>query len=142
MSVIWASFISVIAPVLGTLAGLLVLAILSKIARKLGVSLTQEQIAAVAGAADLAIKSTEMWADAKIRESKIKPNSQEKLLHTVETIKGMLTKVNVYGIADTRITEIVNARFPTIAPDLDRFMAEYHKRKPLPTDVKVSSGNP
>jgi hypothetical protein len=132
---VWASFVSIIAPIIGTLAGIFGLIILSKIMKGFGLKVDQAQMAALADAAGRATKATEAWAAKIVAANGTKPSGKDKAAKAVAMVKTFLGDNKLYNLADAKIAEAIEAKLGEDAIGLDDIVSVIQNRK------KKTSGN-
>jgi len=137
LELIWASFVNVIAPVLGTLAGVVGLLLLTKLLKSLGLSVEQKQLGALAEAARQAVTATEAWAEKKAADSGAKVASKEKAAKAVGIVKTFLVNQQLYNIAEDKIVAAIEAKLGEDAQHLDLIVETIRNRK----SEKTESGN-
>jgi hypothetical protein len=137
LELIWASFVNVIAPVLGTLAGVVGLLLLTKLLKSLGLSVEQKQLDALATAARQAVTATEAWAEKKAADSGAKVASKEKAAKAVGIVKTFLTNQQLYNIAEDKIVAAIEAKLGEDAQHLDLIVETIRNRK----SEKTEAGN-
>ena len=107
-TLVWTSAVSVVAPVLGTIAGLLLLVLLAKFFKWIGLKVDQTQLQILADAAGRAVRSVEAWA-AKKAATGSKPDSVDKAKKATEAVKSFLDDNGLYEIADEKIAAMIEA---------------------------------
>jgi hypothetical protein len=137
LELIWASFVNVIAPVLGTLAGVVGLLLLTKLLKSLGLSVEQKQLDALATAARQAVTATEAWAEKKAADSGAKVASKEKAAKAVGIVKTFLANQQLYNIAEDKIVAAIEAKLGEDAQHLDLIVETIRNRK----SEKTEAGN-
>lgn len=136
---VWASFVNVIAPVLGTVIGAVLLLLLTKLLKRWGIEVDQKQLEALATAAGRAVKATEAWAAKKAADSDAKPSSKDKAEKAVGMVKTFLANQKLYDIAEDKITAAIEAKLGEDANELDMLVEIVRNRKD--SDKDTSSGN-
>lgn len=130
LEMIWTSFVQVVAPVLGTLVGLLLLALLTKLLKSLGLSVDQKQMAALTEAAINATTAVEAWAAKKQAENAgVKPSSKEKLEKAVTMVKAFLSNNSLYAIADDKIIAAIESMLGANVVDLQNLAASIRRER-------------
>jgi len=137
LELIWASFVNVIAPVLGTLAGVVGLLLLTKLLKSFGLSVEQKQLEALATAARQAVTATEAWAEKQAADSGAKVASKEKAAKAVGIVKTFLANQQLYNIAEDKIVAAIEAKLGEDAQHLDLIVETIRNRK----SEKTESGN-
>jgi hypothetical protein len=135
LNLVWTSFVSIVAPLIGTIAGILGLIILSKIMKSFGLKVDQQQLGALADAAGRATKAVEAWSAKKMAASGASPSSKEKADKAVSMVKTFLSNNKLYDLADNKITEAIEAKLGEQAVELDDIVTLIQNRK------KGSTGN-
>lgn len=128
LTLVWTSAVSVVAPVIGTIAGLLLLVLLAKFFRWLGLKVDQTQLQILADAAGRSVRSVEAWA-AKRAAAGAKPESVEKAKKATESVKAFLADNNLYQIADEQIAAMIEAKLGEDAAQLDDLVKIIHTAK-------------
>jgi len=135
LELILSSFLSVIAPIIGTIAGILGLIILSKIMKSFGLKVDQQQLSALADAASRATKSVEAWAAKQAAASGTAPSSKAKAEKAVAMVKTFLSDNKIYNLAEDKISEAIESKLGENAIELDDITNLIQNRK------KASVGN-
>jgi len=135
LNLVWASFVSIIAPVIGTIGGVLLLILLTKLMKSLGLTVNQKQLDAVGAAADKATKAVEAWAAKKIAEGGSKPASKEKAEKAVAMVKTFLSDNKLYNIGEDQIAAAIEAKLGENAVGLADIVDTVQAKK------KASTGN-
>lgn len=110
LELIFAAFINIIAPVIGTIAGVLGLILLTKVMKSMGLTVSQKQMDALGIAADKATKSVETWAAKKVAEGGTKPATQAKTEKAVAMVKTFLSDQKLYDVAEDKISAAIEAK--------------------------------
>jgi len=133
-TLVWTSSVSVVAPVLGTIAGLLLLVLMAKFFKWIGLKVDQTQLQILSDAAGRAVRSVEAWA-AKRAAAGAKPESVDKAKRATEAVKAFLADNNLYQIADEQIAAMIESKLGEDAAQLDDLVKIIHTAK------KQDSGN-
>lgn len=129
LELVWASFVNVVAPVLGTVAGVVGLILLTKLLKSLGLTVDQKQLDALATAANQATKAVEAWAAKKIADGGQKPSAKEKAEKAVSMVKTFLSNNKLYDIAEDKIVAAIESKLGENAYDLDNIVQIIRDRK-------------
>ena len=118
LTLVWTSFVSVIAPILGTIAGVLLLLIIGKIFKWMGLKVDQQTMDAVSAAAGRAVKSVEVWAANEQVKNGVKPESIAKANKATAMVKTFLSNNKLYDIAEDKIAAAIEAKLGEDAGEL------------------------
>jgi len=129
LTLVWTSFVSVIAPVLGTIAGILLLLVIAKVLKWMGLQVDQKTMDAVSAAAGRAVKAVEVWAAKKQLDGGAKPESVEKAQKATAMVKTFLANNKLYDIADDKIAAAIEAKLGEDAPALSDLVSIIHAAK-------------
>lgn len=128
LTLVWTSAVSIVAPVLGTIAGLLLLVLMAKFFKWIGLKVDQAQLQILSDTAGRAVRSVEAWS-AKRAAAGSKPGSAEKAKKATEFVKAFLADHNLYQIADEQIAAMIEAKLGEDAAQLDDLVKLIHTTK-------------